>query len=95
MAVQFEMNRPGRSGKTNLGCLCLFLTPFFGFGLVFLWIGLREALGGKTREGLLVATVALVFMSFAGMFLWLGIRSNRKNRALLELKEHYADTPWL
>ncbi|MCU0787632.1 MAG: hypothetical protein MUC91_05485 [Verrucomicrobia bacterium] len=95
MAVQFEMNLPGRSGRANLGCLCLFLAPFFGVGLVFLWIGFRDALQGDLQGGLPVAGFALLFLGFAGLFLWLGIRSNRQKRALQVLREQCPDQPWL
>ena len=75
MQARFASNPGNRTRKTSLGCLYAFLTPFFAFGLFFLWTGTHNIRLGKTREGLLVAGLAVVFMAFAGLFLAFGIRS--------------------
>jgi len=84
-----------RTKRTSLGCLYAFLTPFFAFGLFFLWTGLHKLQEGNTKDGWSVVGFAALFITGAGLFLVFGIRSHRKNETRLKFQEQHPDTPWL
>lgn len=95
MQADFTPDASRPPHKTRLGCLSAFLTPFFALGLFFLWTGLHNAQQGNTKDGLLVAGFAILFMTVAGLFLVFGIQSHRKNEARLKFQDQNPATPWL
>ena len=91
-----QFQTPGQvSSKGALGCLCVFMFPFFAVGLVFLALGVRHIFQGHWREGLPVAGFAVVFLLFSSGFLALGLRGVRQAKEQERTRAANPDKPWL
>ncbi|MCG3148352.1 MAG: hypothetical protein PCFJNLEI_01795 [Verrucomicrobiae bacterium] len=90
MNIQFQSNlKP----KAALGCLTLFLLPFFlaGFGIIA--AGARKVFRGE-KDGWLIIGFGLFFAAFAGGFYWLGIRGTKDSALQAARREQFANEPW-
>jgi hypothetical protein len=84
-----------KTSKGSLGCLLVFLAPFFLAGLFFLGIGLKHLVQGQSREGLPLAGIATVFLLGAGGFLAIGLGSVRQAKEQERTRATNPDKPWL
>jgi hypothetical protein len=79
--------------RVALGCLTVFMLPFFAGGLLFAGLGVRKALQGET-DGWLIAGFGVFFMVFAGGFYWMAWRGLKKQTEQQARREQFAAEPW-
>ncbi|GAB4317967.1 MAG: hypothetical protein Kow0059_11170 [Candidatus Sumerlaeia bacterium] len=85
------------SSARSLGCLIVFLLPFFAVGLFVLSVGLRELIGGARplKECAAIIGFGTVFTGFAGAFLALGVAGYRRRKQIEDSRRKHPEEPWL
>jgi hypothetical protein len=89
-------NSPGKtSGNGAVIFFILFATPFAGFGLLALIMGVRKFAAGNTNDGLMLCIFGFVFSAVGFGIMSGAIWALRNSRQTAELQARFADKPWM
>ena len=86
--------RDGSTGKTSLGCLVLFLVPFFLGGLGALAMGIKGMIAGD-RKAFIGVVVGSIFVLVASGLLIAGLKGSKQEKVAAARAAEHPDQPWL
>ena len=89
-------NSAGKSsGISATIFLILFATPFAGFGLVALVLGVKKVIAGQTKDGLMLCLFGLIFSTVGFGLMFGAIWGRKKSKQTAEVQARFPDKPWM